>query len=1325
MEKIATVIRKLTGSLEKLRPLMSKLEEIWASIKKGLSGLRKAEDGADSATRNASHAGDTTAPSGAGHTAADPHMPDSTPHSGGDGTAPASTSDAPTVGSHAADGSGPHAGDGTSTSSAGRRPDEPAITNDEPAKTSTNNAESTSTRDPVDLATGRVFLDQTDVELPGTLPLVLTRSHRSDYRYGRLFGSRWASTLDQKIELAQGVVHYAAADGALLTYPSPQPGDAVLPVHGAPWPLTRHPDGGYMITIPQLGHTLHFAANGATRLPISAITDRNHNRIEFAYDATGTIAEIRHSGGYRIAVDTEDGMVTGLRLIGSPRHAHQEGDAVDIQLKRFRYNDDRRLVETRGASTAPTLFSYDHAGRLTRWEDANGMWYRYVYDPEGRCVESRGKDGFLDCTIEYDVENRVTRATDSLGNTTTYQLNEQFQVAREIDPLGNATSSEWDGHHRLLSHTDALGRTTRYVYDEQGNPTVITRADGSRSLAEYNALGLPITIVQANGAVWRQEYDERGNLVAATDPTGARATYRYDESGRLVAITDALNQTVTLVNDDAGLPLTTVDALGAATHRVRDPLGRIVQVTNAVGDVSRFGWTARGKLARRTLPDGATERWNYDDEGNLVEYVDALGQPTRIEYDGFDLPTARTDPDGTRLEFAYDTELRLVSVTNPQGQVWRYAYDPAGRLVREQDFDGRVLTYSYDAAGQLATRTNGAGQVTAFVRNELGKVVEQRTDDDVTVFRYDPAGLLLYARNQDAELSYQRDSLGRVLAETCNGRTVWSAYDACGRRVLRRTPSNADSVWEYDAADRPVALRTAGQVVRFGYDAEGREVQRQLNPVATLTQTWDANHRLRSQVLTADVPAARTPARGPRLTQRRSYSYRPDGHLTRIIDSLSGVREFDLDRQGRVTAVHAGGWAERYAYDPAGNLAQSEHTIGPPAGTPSAVPGPADPPTRHPGNVHSRRDANGRVVLRAQRLLSGQVRSWQYSWDTQDRLVAVLTPDGHQWVYRYDPLGRRIAKERRGPGTTNATVVLERVDFVWDGFVLAEQTHASPGGPARNTVWDWEPDRFSPVTQIERVPLRDRPQEWVDDQFFAIVTDLVGTPAELVDAGGNVAWHATTTLWGSALRTLRQERTDCPLRFPGQYHDQETGLHYNYQRYYDPDTGQYQSIDPLGLAAGPNARAYVPNPFAALDPLGLAEDCELALNAAKSKANQIQAAHSSGKTRPASAAGLSKDGQTFTGASTKGETPPTLDPRVQEALDNIPPELRAPGGQHGRCGEPAAISDALNHGVDPAGGKMAAVEVRAPGNPKHGIPKPACNSCKELMKIFGITGVTG
>jgi len=93
--------------------------------------------------------------------------------------------------------------------------------------------------DPIDVSTGRMILDQTDLDLPGVLPLVLSRTHRSDYRAGRCLGRTWASTLDQRLEIEPDAVHFAGEDGRLLTYPVPQGREPVLPALGAPMPLRR------------------------------------------------------------------------------------------------------------------------------------------------------------------------------------------------------------------------------------------------------------------------------------------------------------------------------------------------------------------------------------------------------------------------------------------------------------------------------------------------------------------------------------------------------------------------------------------------------------------------------------------------------------------------------------------------------------------------------------------------------------------------------------------------------------------------------------------------------------------------------------------------------------------------------------------------------------------------------------------------------------------------------------------------------------------------------------------------------------------------------
>ncbi|MFF4347932.1 DUF6531 domain-containing protein [Streptomyces sp. NPDC001530] len=1177
--------------------------------------------------------------------------------------------------------------------------------------------------DPIDMVSGEMFMAETDVELPGLLPLVLRRTHLSTYACGRSFGPSWASTLDERLELDDQGAAFATEDGMILLYPVPEPGTSVMPSEGPRWPLDwdGEPGAPLRITDPISGVTRHFsarqrptAADHAFTLFIAAITDRNGYRVDFDRDADGIPVAVRDSGGHYIHVDTEGERVAGLRL------RNPEDGPRGTLLRRFGYSPDGDLTEVYNSSGLPLKLTYDDRARITSWTDRNGSWYRFTYDDQDRCIRGEGADGRLSCSVAYDTEGRETRYTDALGNTTTYRYNELHQLVAATDPLGNTTYSEWDRYDRLLSRTDPLGRTSRYVYDELGAPISVVRPDGSCESAENNTFGQPVSVTQADGHVWHMEYDPRGNLIAETDPTGARVTYRYEENGALGAVTDALGRTALLETDAAGLTVASTDAEGATTSYARNAFGRVVAETDPDGFVTRLSWTPEGLPARRVLPDGSTERRVYDGEGNLVEHADPQGRTTRFEYGGFDLLAARTDPDGSRLEFVHDRELRVTSVINQQGSAWSYFYDEAGRLVRERDFGGREQSYRFDGAGRLVGQTNGAGESIEYIRDHFGKVTEQRTPEGVTAYAYDAIGQVRRVVSGGMELTYERDARGRVVAETCNGATVRSDYDLLGRRVRRVTPSNAESVWEYDGRDRPVSLRTAGRTVTFGYDSAGREIERRAGDVV-LRQTWDTAGRLSSQTVTAG-PADPGGLGGPRRIQHRAYRYQPDGTIAAIRDLLNGDRRVDHDVSGRVTGVRAATWSERYAYDAGGNLSEGEWSNDLPV---HPVQGATEGTVRRAGDIAYEYDAQGRAVVRRRKRLSRKPDVWRYRWDSQDRLVGVTTPDGTEWAYEYDPFGRRVAKRRFA---SDGVTVVEEVTFVWDGFVPAEQVARSGDKAPVCTVWDWERDRFSPVTQVDRVRAGELSQEWVDDRFYSIVTDVVGTPTELFDEAGELAWQARTTVWGAQLEDRLPDGGHCPLRFPGQYHDPESALNYNYHRHYDPETGQYASFDPLGLAPGPNPRTYVADPFTAVDPFGLAPSCEdAARDAARRRADlEQQRPGASKKTRPTSTAGLSVPGhdQVFHGASLKGGGSHNLHPDVQAAYDRVPQAIKdSVGGAHSKCGEAEALSDAMKAGVDPRGGVSAAVNVRAPGNPMHNTPKAPCASCQHVLDQLGVRAV--
>jgi RHS repeat-associated protein len=1103
--------------------------------------------------------------------------------------------------------------------------------------------------DPVDTATGDMLLTARDVQLPGALPLELERTHLSSYRHGVWFGPTWASTLDQRLQLDTDGVVFAAADGMRLQFPPPQAGRAVLPVKGPRLRLTWSGLAGDPMQIhdPASGRSLEFhlprpapGLDGGVMLRLVGIEDRNGRRIDIAYGPDDAPALISHHGGYRIAVDRHPTLprISALRLLdtdpppaqetqsqghdtagparrnapgarnlGAAQPADSAGSAVGtadagddsqagIVLVRYGYDERGDLVEIASGDGPPASYRYDEAHRITGWTDRTGTDYAYRYDTAGRVVATSGSDNILSSTFAYDDQTRTTTYTDSLGNTSTYRFNAAYRLVSSTDPLGATTVQQWDADNRLLlGFTDPIGRVTRYTHDRAGNITQAGFPDGSTARFTYDPQGRPVEMTDPAGRTWRTAYDERGNPTVSTDPLGARTAYTYDDVGDLVAVTDPLGARHRLVHSPAGLPVAVTDPLGRTTTARRDGFGRIVESTDPLGGTVRFGFALEGQVLWCERSDGRRESWTYDPEGNALTHTDATGRTTASAAGHFGLTTASAQAEGSTYAFSHDTEQRLTAVTNPAGQQWTYTYDPAGRLVSESDFHGRTLSYTYDLAGQLLSRSNSAGTVT-FIRDLLGRIVTQSDADDTTVYEYDAAGNVASTANAHAVIVREFDPLDRMLSESVDGRRTTYAYDAAGRTVRRQTPSGVISTWTYDTAGQPQALDFGGTRLDFTFDAAGREITRTAGTHLSLTQTWDTTSRLTTQTLTGHDTS--------RPLQHREYRYRPDDLLTEISDLTTGIREFALDTAGRVTAVRARGWSEDYAYDTLGNLT---HAATPATGHPDTTPTQqagsydSDDATRdfhagrltRAGRTAYAYDDQGRVVRATTRLLDGRRRIRSYTWNVCDQLVAAVTPDGTTWRYLYDPAGRRIAKQK----LTDHGAVAKETRFSWSGAQLAEQT--GPGG--YTLTWDYAPGTYRPLAQLDhhRAGTDTQPDGRADGQgeleqlgpaarFHAVVTDLVGTPTELVTLDGDVVWRQRTTLWGVTASDPADNVVDCPLRFPGQYADPETGWNFNYSRHYDPSTARYTTPDPLGLDPAPNAETYVTNPYAWIDPLGLA-----------------------------------------------------------------------------------------------------------------------------------------
>ncbi|EAP3044689.1 RHS repeat protein, partial [Salmonella enterica] len=286
------------------------------------------------------------------------------------------------------------------------------------------------------------------------------------------------------------------------------------------------------------------------------------------------------------------------------------------------------------------------------------------------------------------------------------------------------------------------------------------------------------------------------------------------------------------------------------------------------------------------------------------------------------------------------------------------------------------------------------------------------------------------------------------------------------------------------------------------------------------------------------------------------YYWNNHGEVGTIDDGLRGSVVYSYDRSGYLTGRSGQMYDhDRYYYDKAGNLLDNEGQ-GPVMNN------------RLPGCGRDRYGYNewGELTTR---------RDQQLEWNAQGQLTRVISGNT-ETHYGYDALGRRTRKATYGRHTGHTA--RSRTDFVWEGFRLLQENVQQQGW--RTYLYDAE----QPYTPVASVTGKGESR-----QVWYYHTDVTGTPQEVTAADGTLVWAGYIRGFGENAADISNSGAyfHQPLRLPGQYFDDETGLHYNLFRYYAPECGRFVSQDPIGLNGGINLYQYAPNPLSWVDPLGL------------------------------------------------------------------------------------------------------------------------------------------
>jgi RHS repeat-associated protein len=509
-------------------------------------------------------------------------------------------------------------------------------------------------------------------------------------------------------------------------------------------------------------------------------------------------------------------------------------------------------------------------------------------------------------------------------------------------------------------------------------------------------------------------------------------------------------------------------------------------------------------------------------------------------------------------------------------------------------------------------------------------------------------GRLTSARNAATHLAFAYDPLGQLLGETQTllglgstikggkkadvKRSLAHQYDPLGNRTQTTLPDGRTLNWlfygsghlhQINLADPQVAGQPdlPHQVLAdIERDALHREVSRSQG-ILNSRFDYDPAGRLTRYRAAYVGSGNAVNARG--AVVERAYAYDAAGQLVAPADSLRGRQDFRYDPTGRILAAMPSALAgasgagsistynaELFAFDPAGNLLPeitSAHDGTSAGSTDDGVI--FDNRLRFYQDLAFEYDEHGNVTRRVRgNQAGGNHADTQLTWN-QDHQLAQATVTRHGVTqttsYAYDALGRRVTK----------TDSFGSTHYLWDGDLMI---HSQRGN--KEALFVFEPNSFVPLATVQGIS-KDRESQ----QTYWYQCDQIGAPQELTDAQGNIVWAADYKVWGEAkLRAIDWPKTgtdggpargsgigasawhtgasgassassrlapppiEQPFRFQGQQFDEETGLHYNRYRYYDPAIGRFISEDPIGLQGGLNLFSYSQNPLVWIDPRGLA-----------------------------------------------------------------------------------------------------------------------------------------
>jgi RHS repeat-associated protein len=803
-----------------------------------------------------------------------------------------------------------------------------------------------------------------------------------------------------------------------------------------------------------------------------------------------------------------------------------------------------------------TQLAYNSFGDLTSTStpDGNGSETAkttYAYNGDGRQNSSVSPDGNLaganagnyTTVTTYGADQQVTAVTEAGGSGAT------------VTP--RATNYGYDANGNQTSVQDPRGYTTSTAYNADDQPVLVTDPDGNATLTCYDGDGNAAQVVPPVGVAG-------SSLTASSCSTSYPAGY----SSRLApdATVDTFNgvgektqETTPLPAGQAGPPnfeTTTYayDSDGNLTALTAPPT-----TNGGPNQTTTNTYNSAGELASQTTGSGqagSTISYCYDPAGQVTSMVYPDGNQAAVapcnsnpaSYPWIVDPTAYPAQGASQTTYSYDSLGELASVTRPattaapNGATTAFTYDPAGDKLTAKDPNGVTATMTYSPNGSetgISYSGSSAHSVT-YGYDADGNQTAMADGSGSSSYIYDPFGEQTSATNgagQQTQYGYNPDGAVTSITYPLPAGATWAATSTVNYTFDHA--SMLTSVTDFN-----------GHQITIGSTADGQPNSITLGSTGdTITTTYDPTDSASAIALKA----------GNSVLQTFGYTFSPAGTILTECDAAScsqPTAAYTYDNRGRVTSMTpAVGPALSYAFDPSSNLTT----------LPTSASGTYDKAgeltaSTLSGTTNFTYDADGQRLTAKQ----GSTVIASGTWNGAGEITAYSDAAANMTAASYDGNGMRTSTTITPAGGAAVTQ-----NYVWDGDSLlmdSGKAYIYTGGDA-------------PAEQADLAT----------GNITYLNTDGLGSVRGTISNSGSLTGTTSYDAWGNP-QTAGGLTATTPFGFAGGYTDPD-GLIFLIHRYYDPQTGQFTSLDPqVDTTLQPYAYTSG-NPVSQIDPTGMVPCC--------------------------------------------------------------------------------------------------------------------------------------